>query len=133
LNGATLDEDRSTTAAERRKFARRRARADSDTQRVLDWATGLLSEIESTLARDTAECLSAGVEPTAVLAKMHRTAHRLRTATAHDLVGEYGRALAADGAEVARLEAVGRDDREDAERITWHVVDLLSQAQEAAA
>ena len=127
-NGVTL-EDRETTATERRAFARRRARADADTQRVLDWASGLLSEIEGTLARETAEALGAGVDPTALLAKMHRTAHWLRTATAHDLVGEYGRAVAADEAEVARLEAVGRDDREDAERVTWAVVDILARSQ----
>jgi hypothetical protein len=129
LNGSTL-EDRPTT--ERREFARRRDRAGADSQRILDWRSGRLFEIEGFLARETAEALSAGVDPSAVLAKMHRTAHWFRTATAHDLVSAYGRALAADEAEVVRLEAVGREDREDAERVTWCVVDLLAQAQEVA-
>jgi hypothetical protein len=128
LSGVTL-EDRPTTAAERRGFAKRARDADVYTQRVMDWASGLLSETEGTVARETAEALSAGIDPTAMLARLHQLAHRLRSGTAHDLVGEYGRALAADEAEVARLQAVGRDDREDAERVTWAVVDILARSQ----
>lgn len=128
LNGVTL-EDRPATAAERREFARVRARAGADTQRVLNWASGLLSETEATLARENAAALDVGVDPTEVLAEKHRTAHRLRSGNAHDLVDAYRQTLAADPAEVARLEAVGRDDREDAERVTWCVVDMLAGAQ----
>jgi hypothetical protein len=130
-NGATL-QYRPTNAAERRRYAKHAQQAVADAQRVLDWATGHLSEIEGTLARETSDTLCAGIDSTAALAEMHRAAHQLRTATAHGLVGAYKQALAGCEAEVARLEAVGRDDREDAERVTWGVVDLLARVQEVA-
>ena len=111
----------------RRECARAAAKADTLAVRLADFATGL----ELVTARQAALSswlLELGIESRS-LEDQHRYLHEWRSAAARDIAECWRATRSEHPAAVARMESIGRSDRQHAETITWAIVHMLAAEQ----
>lgn len=121
------------TATEKRDYARAAEEADSLARRIADYVMGLSLATERTLGSGRDWLIRLGLDDAGVLADHHRRAFLLRNATYVELAGLWRAMRSTNPVSVSSVERIGREDRENAEMVTYAIVDVLARAAENAA
>ncbi len=111
----------------RREYARAAAKADTLAVRLADFATGL-ELVTARMAALSSLLLELGIGTTP-FDDMHRYLHEWRSAAARDIAECWRAARSEHPAAVARMESIGRSDRQHTETITWAIVHMLAAEQ----